>query len=196
VASQTLNTWAEQSRADEKRQQPFQEQQQSQQLQAQEQASHDDTPIPLETYYQDLAATLQLLSNLSQRSASNEARLRNEINLAFNVVNQQDTKAMRIISIVTLTFLPSTFVSTLFSMTFFRQPSDQQPWGVSPQLWIYFVISVPLTAVTLALWVFGPRIWGLALRRRRKTNGFYPLAMSPLHTYRSAQQKNIIRPKC
>lgn len=128
----------------------------------------DDKPLPRETYYQDIQATLQLLTNLIYRSASNDARLRNEINLAFNVVNQQDTKAMRIISIVTLTFLPATFVSTLFSMTFFRQPSDQKGWGMSPMIWIYFVISVPLTGFTIALWVWGARIWSRLFGKSQK----------------------------
>jgi Mg2+ and Co2+ transporter CorA len=128
---------------------------------------HDDTPLTPDTCYQDLQATLQLLTNLTNRSASNEARLRNEINLAFNVVNQQDTKSVRIISIVTLAFLPATFVSTLFSMSFFRQPTDERGWGLSPMVWIYFVISVPLTGFTIALWIWGPRIWDKLFGNRK-----------------------------
>ena len=93
------------------------------------------------------------------RSVSNDARLRNEINLAFNVVNQQDTKAMRIISIVTLTFLPATFVSTLFSMSFFNFDQELGSWKMSGWIWVYFVIAVPLTVMTIAVWVWGARVW-------------------------------------
>lgn len=115
--------------------------------------------LPPECYVTDLTATLQLLSNLMHRSASNEARLRNEINLAFNVVNQQDTKAVRIISIVTLTFLPATFVSTLFSMSFFNYDQERERWKMSGWIWVYFVIAVPLTALTIAAWIWGAKLW-------------------------------------
>lgn len=97
--------------------------------------------------------SFQLIQSLSKRADSNEARLRNEIGLAFNTVSQQDAKAVRIISVVTLLFLPSTFVSTLFSMSFFSfQPGYQNKWGVSQKIWIYFAVAVPLTMVTVILW--------------------------------------------
>lgn len=183
VATQTLNAWLQQYLAGQKRQQRLQHAQcarlkqrqpQAGQAQADQQAQpipfEEDTPLPPECYHDELLATFQLLSNLSLRSASNDARLRNEINLAFNVVNQQDTKAMRMISIVTLLFLPATFVSTLFSMTFFNQPSAEQPWGVSPMIWIYFVISVVMTAVNLVTWFWGARLWTSFFRNTKSKN--------------------------
>lgn len=128
----------------------------------------EDTPLVAECYHAELLASLQLLSNLAYRSASNDARLRNEINLAFNVVNQQDTKAVRIISIVTLTFLPATFVSTLFSMSFFNYDGESGRWKMSGWIWVYFVIAVPLTALTIAAWIWGARIWRRLSRKRSK----------------------------
>lgn len=112
----------------------------------------DDTPLPTECYHADLLATLQLLSNLMHRSASNDARLRNEISLAFNLVNQQDTKTMRTISIVTLLFLPATFVSTLFSMSFFDYDGGSGRWNISEWIWLYFVIAGVLTVLTFIAW--------------------------------------------
>jgi len=137
----------------------FQNQLVAQNLQDQIAPYDEDTPLPPACYVTDLTATLQLLSNLMHRSASNEARLRNEINLAFNVVNQQDTKAVRIISIVTLTFLPATFVSTLFSMSFFNYDQELRRWKMSGWIWVYFVIAVPLTALTIAAWIWGAKLW-------------------------------------
>ncbi|KAK5940662.1 hypothetical protein PMZ80_007079 [Knufia obscura] len=178
VAGQTLDAWLQRYLASQKRQQRLQHAQHARLNQNQPQANQqaqsipfeEDTPLPPECYHDELLATFQLLSNLSLRSASNDARLRNEINLAFNVVNQQDTKAMRTISIVTLLFLPATFVSTLFSMTFFNQPSAEQPWGVSPMIWIYFVISVVMTAVTLVTWFWGARLWTSFFRNTKSKN--------------------------
>lgn len=164
VASQTLVLWLEQYKTDQKRQERlihdrFQNHLVAQNLQDQIAPYDEDMHLPPECYVTDLTATLQLLSNLMHRSASNEARLRNEINLAFNVVNQQDTKAVRIISIVTLTFLPATFVSTLFSMSFFNYDQERERWKMSGWIWVYFVIAVPLTALTIAAWIWGAKLW-------------------------------------
>lgn len=118
-----------------------------------------DTPLPFHTHYDRLYGTIQFLVLLVHRSESNITRLRNEIQLAHTVITISDTKDMRIISIVTLVFLPGTFVSTLFSMTFFNQPSLEQPWGVTSKIWIYFVISGILTSFTFIVWFWGTRIW-------------------------------------
>lgn len=130
----------------------------------------DDDDLPASSYYDSLIQSLQLLGNLKSRSASNEARLRNEISLAFNMVSQADTRAMRVISLVTLLFLPATFVSTLFSMSFFSyQPADgpQNKWGVTGRIWIYFAVAGPLTILTVLLWFFGEK-WIEAIKRKWK----------------------------
>ncbi|KAI4210861.1 MAG: hypothetical protein LQ349_009456, partial [Xanthoria aureola] len=68
---------------------------------------------------------LQLLQSLLARADSNKARLQNEINLAFNAEAQRDSKvqarigeearkktaSMKAIAVVTMIFLPSTFVA-------------------------------------------------------------------------------------
>ncbi|KAL9017497.1 MAG: hypothetical protein Q9185_005163 [Variospora sp. 1 TL-2023] len=82
---------------------------------------------------------LQLLGSLLSRSESNKARLQNEITLAFNAEAQRDSKvqvriaeearkktaSMKAIAVVTMIFLPSTFVApdpVLFH--------PERPWGV------------------------------------------------------------------
>ncbi|KAF2866232.1 hypothetical protein BDV95DRAFT_585185 [Massariosphaeria phaeospora] len=68
---------------------------------------------------------VRFLQGLLQRSEANNARIQNEITLAFNVAAQRDSKvqlqigeeakqeasAMKAIAVVTMTFLPATFVS-------------------------------------------------------------------------------------
>ncbi|KAL8909969.1 MAG: hypothetical protein Q9171_004735 [Xanthocarpia ochracea] len=68
---------------------------------------------------------LQLLQSLLSRSESNKARLQNEITLAFNAEAQRESKvqvhiaeearkktaSMKAIAVVTMIFLPSTFVA-------------------------------------------------------------------------------------
>lgn len=118
-------------------------------------------------YHDSLVQSLQLLKNLQARSTSNEARLRNEIGLAFNLVSQTDQRAMRIISLITLLFLPATFVSTLFSMSFFnyQTPGETKTeWGVTYKIWIYAAVAVPLTILGILLWTFGEK-WMAMLNR-------------------------------
>lgn len=72
---------------------------------------------------------------------------------------------MKTLAAVTVIFLPSTFVAALFSMPLFQW--DTKTVGhsvVSKQFWIFWVVSIPLTIVTLILWFAWMR---LQTRRRR-----------------------------
>ncbi|RAK78309.1 uncharacterized protein BO72DRAFT_527064 [Aspergillus fijiensis CBS 313.89] len=59
----------------------------------------------------------------------------------------RDSKAMKTLSVITIVFLPGAFVATLFSTNMFSFQDNRQ------EVWIYFVISVPLTAVLLVAWI-------------------------------------------
>lgn len=111
-----------------------------------------------------------LLKGMHLRSRALEERLRNEINLAFHIstqadsliqakiaaASQRDSNATRTISILGLVFLPGTFISAIFSMSFFNYtqatPSTPASWAVSPQFWIYWVVAIPVTLLTIATW--------------------------------------------
>lgn len=123
------------------------------------------------TVTQDVRAQLEFfrgfISNLRHRSTSNEKRLKNEIQLAFNTVAQYnagtsveigraaqiDSSAMKTIAFVTLIFLPPTFISSVFSMSFF-QCGGNNGWGMSNKFWIYWVFAIPTTIVTVTVWQY------------------------------------------
>jgi Mg2+ and Co2+ transporter CorA len=75
----------------------------------------------------------------------------NQIMMRIADANTRDSAAMVIISVVTIAFLPGTFVSSLFSTTIFN---FQAPKGtaVVSESWhgIYWAITAPLTIVILA----------------------------------------------
>ncbi|KAJ5551362.1 hypothetical protein N7535_000687 [Penicillium sp. DV-2018c] len=114
------------------------------------------------------------ISNLRSRSISNEKRLQNEIQLAFNTVaqhdagvtleigraTQSDSATMKTIAFVTLTFLPPTFICAIFSMSFF-QCGDDTGWTMSNKFWIYWVFAIPTTLLTTLVWTYWPDIRGL-----------------------------------
>ncbi|KAI1178999.1 hypothetical protein F4777DRAFT_14380 [Nemania sp. FL0916] len=105
------------------------------------------------------------ISSLRCRSASNEKRLQNEIQLAFNTVaqhdastsvkiglaTQSDSVVMKSIAFVTLTFLPPTFVSAIFSMSFFDYGAESG-WVISEKFWVYWAVAIPTTILTALAW--------------------------------------------
>lgn len=73
---------------------------------------------------------------------------------------KRDSLAMKSIAALTMVFLPGTFVATIFSMTFFQvEQDDKHALKVSPNWWLYVVVTVPLTVAVLMAWI----IW---LRRK------------------------------
>ncbi|CAG8045672.1 unnamed protein product [Penicillium salamii] len=118
-----------------------------------------------------LRSFLSFLANLRYRSISNEKRLQNEVQLAFNTVAQHDASVtleigratqldsatMKTIAFVTLTFLPPTFICAIFSMSFFDFGGDSG-WTMSSQFWIYWVFAIPTTIFTTLVWTYWPEI--------------------------------------
>ncbi|KAI9148204.1 Notoamide biosynthesis cluster protein M' [Paramyrothecium foliicola] len=91
------------------------------------------------------------IQSLGGRAMSNDKRLENEINLAFNLVTRQDSKAMTTISIMTMVFLPATFVSAVLSTSFFD--SGETGWTVSSKFWVFWAATIPLTVVVITVYV-------------------------------------------
>ncbi|KAJ8110778.1 hypothetical protein ONZ43_g5789 [Nemania bipapillata] len=128
-------------------------------------------PLPSENRWQAIHSDIQFfesfISSLRCRSASNEKRLLNEIQLSFNtaaqynastsvkigLATQSDSDTMKSIAFVTLTFLPPTFVSAIFSMSFFDFSADSG-WAISDKFWLYWAFAVPTTVLTAVAWVF------------------------------------------
>lgn len=97
-----------------------------------------------------------------------------------------DSAAIRVITIVSLFYLPSSFVSVsntfvhqsmlpmtyrkhkgFFGMGFFSTTdATLYGWTVSPYLWIYLIAAAPLTALTLWYWWWKSR----SSKRSRRTS--------------------------
>jgi len=118
-----------------------------------------------------------LLKSLHLRSKALEKRLRNEINLAFNMVAQNDSRiavsigeatkadsaAMKTISTLGLLFLPGTFICAIFSTSFFNfspgSSTEPQHWTISEKFWIYWAVTIPLTVATSVFWYCWRRVY-------------------------------------
>ncbi|CAD0107276.1 unnamed protein product, partial [Aureobasidium uvarum] len=98
-----------------------------------------------------------MMQGFLARAVSNDRRMGNEQNLTnvdIAMSTKDDGAAMKTIAIVTMVFLPATFVSALLGMNFFNFNPDEHGGHMtySHDLWIYFVISIVLTLSLFALW--------------------------------------------
>jgi Mg2+ and Co2+ transporter CorA len=87
-----------------------------------------------------------------------------ETNMEIALATNQDSKVMRSIALVTMVFLPGTFFGTVFSMSFFDWSSGDGKARISNYLWIYVVITVVCTMITVGLWYF------LVVYRKKRGN--------------------------
>ncbi|MCJ1243175.1 hypothetical protein MMC30_000372 [Trapelia coarctata] len=76
--------------------------------------------------------------------------------------SKRDSSSMKTIAVLTIVFLPGTFVAALFSMPMFNWQADSTTAVVSPRFWVYWAITAPLTIVVVLIWF----IW-IALKDAR-----------------------------
>ncbi|TRX93687.1 hypothetical protein FHL15_005363 [Xylaria flabelliformis] len=116
--------------------------------------------------HQQLRTFAHVIFSTHCRCLSYLSSLQNEIQLVFNVVSQDEARAsvaiaratksdneiMKTTSFIALLFLPPTFISAIFSTSFFRFGDDEKGWQVSNKFWWYWVIVVPVTLLCLLVW--------------------------------------------
>jgi hypothetical protein len=93
--------------------------------------------------------------------------------LLYNRISQNDNLSMKTIAVVTLFFLPATFISAIFSTGIFNfhagEPSDTQN-VISRYSWVYLLTCLLSTGITLVAWLCWYRwgaVWLDKLRRKR-----------------------------
>ncbi|KAE8348041.1 hypothetical protein BDV28DRAFT_165344 [Aspergillus coremiiformis] len=90
----------------------------------------------------------------------------NEINnqmLRLTSETFDDNATVRVVTLVTLIYLPASFVSSLLGMNLFNfEGPNGEGFRISDQFWIFVVIAIPLTFLTLASWY-------VITRRRRES---------------------------
>ncbi|KAH7187380.1 hypothetical protein DER44DRAFT_800510 [Fusarium oxysporum] len=91
----------------------------------------------------------------------------------YNRITQTETKSMKTIAVVTLLFLPATFVSAIFStgiFDFHANESDLDKQVISSYGWIYLLACILTTGIALVVWVLWYK-WGyIWMDKRRRLN--------------------------
>lgn len=66
---------------------------------------------------------------------------------------KEDSTAMKTLAIVTVTFLPGTFIATLFDIPVFDWEAKTSATIVSHRFWMYWAVTIPLTLLTILPWL-------------------------------------------
>jgi len=103
------------------------------------------------------------------------AQMDNALNAQLAAAAGRDSTSMKILAFISAIFLPGSFVAGVFSMSMFDwqysgndsgSSGDSSGGGgdgvVSKRFWIYWVIAVPLTLITVLGWGFW---WRVEMRR-------------------------------
>ncbi|OCL06730.1 hypothetical protein AOQ84DRAFT_223520 [Glonium stellatum] len=102
------------------------------------------------------ASIAQLLSDKLALKDQHTAREQNKSICAMTRVSVKDSSTVRVITVVTLMYLPTTFVCALFgTQLLYLTPTHSL--AASPQLWVLFAVSVPLTILTMFYWLMRKR---------------------------------------
>ena len=100
----------------------------------------------------DIADASRALALESKR----DQKISIEISKASSIIaleSRRDSSAMKTLAAVTMVFLPGTFVASVFAMPFFDFGNSDGLRVVNPQLWIYWVVTIPLTFLTFGVWL-------------------------------------------
>ena len=101
------------------------------------------------------------------KADSLQERLDNQVSGMSNIISQRDTSAMKTVAIVTMVFLPGTFVASFFAMPMLNWDAAAYNRIVNRRFWIYWIVTVPLTIAVFVLWWARQKV---KERKERKAN--------------------------
>ncbi|CAD6564931.1 MAG: hypothetical protein ASARMPREDX12_004507 [Alectoria sarmentosa] len=112
----------------------------------------DRTDFSSKTDFADKNSRYPESDALNMRSQATAADL-NKYMLGLTKKSVDDSATVRVVGIVSLIYLPATFTATILGMDFFTFEISTSSIGIAKDFWVYLVISIPLTVLTVGWWV-------------------------------------------
>ncbi len=153
-------------------------------------------------YENQLSDLLSLGNGFSLKQLAEEAKVDNVIMRRLAEKTTQDAAAVKVLTIITLIYLPATVVSVckaprqhtyylanvtknFFSSQFVTTQSHDNTNTVelTSNAWVFAAVSVPLTILTIVIWWAWIRFQASIANRKRN------IGIAPLNTVYTAQQK-------
>ncbi|KAL4980885.1 hypothetical protein BDW66DRAFT_123404 [Aspergillus desertorum] len=121
-------------------------------------ADHQALLLEIACHSKIARSQLQIIYNLiAQRDSKDNLRMA-QISTRIANTTKNDSYAMRTLALMSVIFLPATFIASFFSMGMFDWQAPKGSRIVTPRLWIYWAITIPLTVVVAAIWLIHYRI--------------------------------------
>ncbi|KAF2792422.1 hypothetical protein K505DRAFT_350626 [Melanomma pulvis-pyrius CBS 109.77] len=134
-------------------------------------AAIEDAKEDLEAFIKHLELIQARLSRITEGirdsialRSSHHAAVETQNMRALTTQSIREARTVKAIALVTLIYLPATFVATFLGMNTLEvknQSRGRLNVAVDPELWIYLALTIPLTLCTLAAW------WGWEWWSRR-----------------------------
>ncbi|PQE24618.1 Mg2+ transporter -like Zinc transport protein [Rutstroemia sp. NJR-2017a BVV2] len=112
------------------------------------------------------AAEAGKIMNLEMKKLTEQGIEENRLVKRLTQQTTRDTKAMKIIALVSAIFIPATFMATLFGSNFFIYSEDQNKLTVASNFWVYIVFTAGLSGTVITMWMLWKQ-WGV---KRHKGN--------------------------
>ncbi|KAI9367654.1 hypothetical protein BJX61DRAFT_537875 [Aspergillus egyptiacus] len=120
--------------------------------------------------------------SLKTRAKSLNDRHQNEINLEFGRDARTDSNMMKTVAVVSMFYLPGTFVSGIFGTNFFNFEVDRpNKFSTADDFWMYWAVTIPLTLATIVIWALWhwretyPRWWQKVFGNTSQVQGASPV---------------------
>jgi hypothetical protein len=125
---------------------------------------------------------LNLVSQREQQLSIQLAKDSVQIGHMTGVLAQQslqDSASMKAIATVTMFFLPGTFVASLFAVPVFRWNAVAGSDIINHRIWVYWVVTLPLTLFTFGVFLLWDRIRHPRAARRLDLSGALARSETP-----------------
>jgi hypothetical protein len=144
--------------------------------------------------HEEIQSTITRAGLYLQFTKMTQAVLQSQTAILYNRINKQDSQSMKTIAIVTLFFLPATFVSAVFASGVFNfhasEPANN-PHTISKYGWVYLLVCLLATVCTLVLWL----VWYVWGRKVLETSRLSQLGQRGKLTSASADARTKAKPK-
>ncbi|KAF3218167.1 hypothetical protein TWF106_007761 [Orbilia oligospora] len=69
------------------------------------------------------------------------------------IASKRDSSSMKTIAVLTIVFLPGTFVSALFAMPVLNWEAKSYPEVTTDKFWVYWAVTLPMTLLVILTWI-------------------------------------------
>jgi CorA-like Mg2+ transporter protein len=148
--------------------------------------------------HEETQSTITRAELYLQFTKMTQAVLQSQTAILYNRINKRDSQSMKTIAVVTLFFLPATFVSAVFASGVFNFHASElanNPHTISKYGWVYLLVCLLATACTLVLWlvwyVWGHKVFETSRLSRLGQRGKLTSASADART--KAKPKNLVQ---